>query len=133
MLSTLDQASTNNYINYFGKVENIENIVIKPVLFQKGKTKIALFGIGHMKDERLNLAFEEHKIKFKRPKQDADQWFNICVIHQNRYKGKFIGAPQRQSIQDNIIPDFVDLVLWGHEHECQQQVRVCEETGVSFL
>lgn len=68
MLSTLDQASTNNYINYFGKVENIENIVVKPVLFQKGNTKIALFGIGHMKDERLNLAFEEKKIKFKRPK-----------------------------------------------------------------
>ena len=80
-LSTLDLASTNSYINYFGKVTNIEKIEIKPVLFEKGKTKIAIFGIGHMRDERLNLAFEKKQIKFKRPAQDQDSWFNILVLH----------------------------------------------------
>jgi len=59
MLSTLDQASTNHYINYFAKVTNIEKIELTPILFEKGNTKIALYGIGHMRDERLNLAFEQ--------------------------------------------------------------------------
>ena len=58
MLSTLDQVCSNHYINYFGKVTNIEQIEVIPILFEKGTTKIAIFGIGHMRDERLNLAFE---------------------------------------------------------------------------
>ena len=72
LLSTLDQVSTNHYINYFGKVTNIEKIEVKPVLFEKGNTRVALYGIGHMRDERLNLAFEQKSIKFKRPSQDKD-------------------------------------------------------------
>ena len=67
MLSTLDMTNENHYINYFGKVTNIEQIEVKPLLFEKGSHKIALFGIGHMRDERLNLAFEQNAIKFKRP------------------------------------------------------------------
>ena len=46
-----------------------------------GKTKIALYGIGNMKDERLNIAFENKRIKFKRPLKDTDDWFNILVLH----------------------------------------------------
>jgi double-strand break repair protein MRE11 len=71
----------NNYVNYFGKVTNIEQIEVTPILFTKGTSKIALYGIGHMKDERLNLAFENKTIKFKRPIQDKDEWFNILVLH----------------------------------------------------
>ena len=133
MLSTLDQASTNHYVNYFGKVTNIEKIEVKPVLFEKGNTKVALYGIGHMRDERLNLALEEKRIKFQRPSQEKDAWFNILVIHQNKYKGLFLGAPKRQSLMDSQIPSFIDLVVWGHEHECITEVRQCEETGVYFL
>jgi double-strand break repair protein MRE11 len=57
----------NNYVNYFGKVTNVEKIEVSPVLFVKGNTRVALFGIGHMKDERLNIAFETKNIKFLRP------------------------------------------------------------------
>jgi double-strand break repair protein MRE11 len=52
-------------------VTNVEDIVVNPVLFTKGKTKLALYGIGHMKDERLNLAFEKGKIRFARPTDKA--------------------------------------------------------------
>jgi double-strand break repair protein MRE11 len=58
LFSSLDQVSANSYVNYFGKVKNIEEFTVKPVLFRKGGTKVALYGIGHMHDERLNLAFE---------------------------------------------------------------------------
>ena len=65
--SSLDQVCINHYVNYFGKIKNIEQIEITPILFTKGETKIALYGMGHIKDERLNLAFESKNIKFKRP------------------------------------------------------------------
>jgi double-strand break repair protein MRE11 len=68
-------------VNYFGKVNNIEDIEVKPILFTKGQTKIALYGIGNMKDERLNMAFENKKIKFLRPVNNTEDWFNILVLH----------------------------------------------------
>lgn len=40
--------------------------------------------------------------------------FNIFVIHQNRAKH---GATNY--LPEQFIDDFVDLVFWGHEHECK--------------
>jgi double-strand break repair protein MRE11 len=36
MLSSLDQLNVNSYVNHFGKVMDIENIQVSPVLFSKG-------------------------------------------------------------------------------------------------
>lgn len=116
-LSNIDLMSTNNYVNYFGKVTNIEDIEVVPILFRKGKTKIALYGIGNMKDERLNMAFENKRIKFKRPLKDKDDWFNILILHQNKYKGMHLGVSRRNSITEGMIPKFFHLVVWAHEHE----------------
>ena len=49
-LSAIDQLSVNNYLNYFGKIKSIEIIKVTPILFEKNGTKIALYGIGHIKD-----------------------------------------------------------------------------------
>lgn len=38
--------------------ENFEKISLSPVLIQKGCTKLALYGLGHIRDERLNRCFE---------------------------------------------------------------------------
>ena len=35
-LSNIDLMSSNNYVNYFGKVTNIEDIEVVPILFRKG-------------------------------------------------------------------------------------------------
>ena len=65
---------------------------MKPVLLVKGETKLALYGIGHIKDHRLNLAFENDMVTFDRPTDENGEvdnsWFNILVLHQNRFKGK---------------------------------------------
>ena len=117
----LDQVCTNKYVNYFGKVDNIEEVAVEPILFAKGATKIALYGIGHIKDLRLNLLFENNKITFNQPKlangQIDSNYFSILVLHQNRFKG-VSGWSTRDSITDEIIPSWFDLVVWGHEHEC---------------
>ena len=90
MLSCLDQLKVNSYINHFGKVINMEDIHVKPILFHKtGRdgqvVKIALYGIGHIKDERLNLAFDKGSIHFSQPlKEDRtvdNDYFSILVLH----------------------------------------------------
>lgn len=105
---------------------NIEKIVVHPILLAKGNTKIAIYGIGHMRDERLNHAFETNNIKFKRPKFEKENWFNILVVHQNKFKGMFLGVPKRQSLMESIFPSFMDLVIWGHEHESIPKAVRCE-------
>lgn len=45
-LAALDLLGINNLINYFGKVDRVEDIVIEPVLVDKGTTKVALYGLG---------------------------------------------------------------------------------------
>ena len=121
LTGALDQLDTNSYVNYFGKISNIEHAVIEPVLFGKGKTKIALYGLGYIKDNRLNLLFERNDIEFRRPMLENGEvdpdFYNILVLHQNRYKG-INGWSTRDSITDETIPDWFDLAVWGHEHEC---------------
>jgi len=44
-----------------------------------------------------------------------------------------VGASHRSSILDSRIPDWFNLAIWGHEHECIPRLVTCEETGVDFL
>ncbi|XP_065316935.1 double-strand break repair protein MRE11-like isoform X2 [Gordionus sp. m RMFG-2023] len=42
-----------------------------------------------------------------------DEYFNLFVLHQNRTKH----GPTNY-IPEHFLEDFLDLVIWGHEHEC---------------
>lgn len=104
-------------LNYFGRVDNVEKFDLFPILFSKNQTKISLYGIGSMKDERLYLALQNKRVNFHRP-NDYQNWFNILVVHQNRFKGHNVGKNRKNYLPENFIPNFFDLVIWGHEHEC---------------
>ena len=88
-------------INYFGRADDLEDIVIKPVLLKKGKTQIALYGLGNVRDERLNRAFQQKKVRFETPDR-VDEWFNIAIIHQNRHKGNRAGIPNKSCIHEQM-------------------------------
>lgn len=62
--------------------------------------------------------FASHKIKFEQMIQDAESpgWFNMFMVHQNR-EGR--GRGRKNSIAESSIPSFMDLVCFGHEHECR--------------
>ena len=66
-LSCLDLMHKANCLNYFGKHNDYENMVIKPIMFCKNDINIAIYGIGHIKDLRLHDQFERKKVKFERP------------------------------------------------------------------
>lgn len=112
-ISCMDLLSSMGLINYFGKQTNLQELKIAPILLQKGSNKIALYGLSHIRDERLERLFRDRKVRMYRPREDADQWFNIFVCHQNREK-----RPGTKHLSENVIPDYIKLTIWGHEHKC---------------
>lgn len=121
-LSAIDILSACNLVNYFGKMvlggSGVGQITLHPILMQKGATKVALYGFGNIRDERLNRMFQTpHAVRWIRPEiQDessASDWFNILVLHQNRVK-----TNPKNAINEHFLPRFLDFIIWGHEHEC---------------
>lgn len=56
-LTVLDVLHESGLLNLFGKFEEIDHFVVSPILLMKGKTKLALYGIGSQRDDRLCRAF----------------------------------------------------------------------------
>lgn len=112
-LCALDLLSASGLVNHFGHSHSVEKIEISPILMQKGSTKLALYGLGSIPDERLYRMFVNNQVTMLRPKEDQDEWFNLFTIHQNRSKH----GPTNY-IPEQFLDDFLDLVVWGHEHEC---------------
>ncbi|KAM4566635.1 double-strand break repair protein MRE11 isoform 1-T3 [Odontesthes bonariensis] len=112
-LCALDLLSASGLINHFGHSHSVERIEMSPILMQKGSTKLALYGLGSIPDERLYRMFVNNQVSMLRPKEDQDEWFNLFTIHQNRSKH----GPTNY-IPEQFLDDFLDLVVWGHEHEC---------------
>ncbi|KAK3513880.1 hypothetical protein QTP70_032870 [Hemibagrus guttatus] len=90
---------------------------------------------GSIPDERLYRMFVNNQVTMLRPREDESAWFNLFVIHQNRSKH---GATNY--IPEQFLDDFLDLVIWGHEHECkiapvrnEQQLFYITQPGSSVV
>lgn len=134
-LCALDVLSCAGFVNHFGRSMSVEKVDISPVLLQKGSTKLALYGLGSIPDERLYRMFVNKKVTMLRPKEDENSWFNLFVIHQNRSK-----HGSTNFIPEQFLDDFIDLVIWGHEHECkigptrnEQQLFYVSQPGSSVV
>lgn len=166
-LSALDLLSEANLITYFGKVNTSRKIEVAPILLEKGETKLALYGLGNVRDEVLYETWsKQKKVKWLCPaeepvsgsgedgdgeynedndknhsdddddaavdddddngeedrrlarrkrrfkKRDSAKWFNLFVLHQNRYT-----RGSSRGISDTLLPPWLDFVVWGHEHD----------------
>ncbi|KAL8705199.1 MAG: hypothetical protein Q9201_001655 [Fulgogasparrea decipioides] len=111
--AALDLLQVSGLVNYFGRTPESDNIQIKPVLLQKGNTKLALYGMSNVRDERLFRTFRDGKVKFFQPGTQKQDWFNLMTVHQNHHAYTETGY-----LPENFLPGFLDLVVWGHEHEC---------------
>jgi hypothetical protein len=60
------------------------------------------------------------------PDIPQDDWLNVFVLHQNRVQH---GPNAKNCLQERHLPDFLDLVVWGHEHECMPSLQVRELCG----
>lgn len=109
----LDLLQASGLVNYFGRTPEADRIQIKPVLLQKGQTKLALYGMSNVRDERLYRTFRDGHVKWFKPGVQKKDWFNIMAVHQNHH-----AHTDTSYLPENFLPDFLDLVVWGHEHEC---------------
>jgi double-strand break repair protein MRE11 len=113
-LCSLDLISSTGLINYFGKQSKVDDVQISPILLKKGNVKLALYGLGNIRDQSLYRAFTSDKVGFIRPvtQDGSKEWFNILVLHQNR-----VAHSVKNFIPENFLDSFLDFVIWGHEHE----------------
>ncbi|KAK1260415.1 Double-strand break repair protein MRE11 [Acorus gramineus] len=127
-LSAIDILSACNLVNYFGKMvlggSGVGQITVNPILIRKGTTSVALYGLGNIRDERLNRMFQWMRPETQESCQVSD-WFNILVLHQNRIK-----TNPKNAINEHFLPRFLDFVIWGHEHECLVDPQ--EVSGMGF-
>ncbi|KAG8934833.1 meiotic recombination [Tulasnella sp. 418] len=121
-LCALDLLSATGLVNYIGKVDLPSSneatqptggIQVKPVLLSKGNTRLAIYGVGNVKDQRMHYELRSNRVRMFMPR-DKDNWFNILMIHQNRVKH----GPQ-ESVPEGMFDDSINLVVWGHEHDCR--------------
>ncbi|CBI20379.3 hypothetical protein VitviT2T_029629 [Vitis vinifera] len=133
-LSAVDILSACNLVNYFGKMvlggSGVGQITLYPILIRKGSTLVALYGLGNIRDERLNRMFQTpHAVQWMQPEAQegcqVSDWFNILVLHQNRVK-----TNPKNAISEHFLPRFLDFIVWGHEHECLVDPQ--EVAGMGF-
>jgi double-strand break repair protein MRE11 len=122
-LAALDLLQVSGLLNYYGRTPESDNIQIKPVLLQKGRTKLALYGMSNVRDERLFRTFRDGKVKFFQPSVQKSDWFNLMSVHQNHH-----AHTETSYLPENFLPEFLDLVVWGHEHECLIDPKLNPET-----
>ena len=113
MVCSLDVLSSAGFVNYFGKNLDLSKVTVNPLLLRKGESYLAIYGLSHVKDRRLSRLFEQDQVTFYRAEEHLENWFNICVLHQNR-----ADRGHKNFIREEALPEFLDLVLWGHEHDC---------------
>ncbi|KAK7998639.1 meiotic recombination [Apiospora marii] len=125
---SLDLLQVSGLVNYFGRVPEVDNISVKPVLLQKGSTKLALYGLSNVRDERMYRTFRDHHVKWFRPNVQTSDWFNLLAVHQNHH-----AHTATSYLPENALPEWLDLVVWGHEHECLIDPTLNPETGFHVM
>ncbi|BGP25655.1 double-strand break repair protein MRE11 [Rhodotorula toruloides] len=134
-LCALDVLSASGLINYFGRMELPgqatddsealeDGLKVKPILLQKGNTKLALYGMGNIRDDRFVFELTNRRINLYRPSENPEDWFNIILVHQNR-----VAHGPNNSVPDEAFGEEAHLVVWGHEHDCISQARPVPVTG----
>ena len=126
--AALDLLQVSGLVNYYGRTPESDNIQVKPVLLQKGRTKLALYGMSNVRDERLYRTFRDGKVRFFQPGTQKDDWFNIMSVHQNHH-----AYTETSHLPENFLPGFMDLIIWGHEHECLIEPRTNPEMNFKVM
>lgn len=127
-LAALDVLHETGLVNYYGRIRDSATIDVRPVLLQKGQTKLALYGMSNVRDERLFHTFKEGNVTFHQPTQQRDDWFNLLSVHQNRH-----AYTATSYLEEDVLPESMDLVIWGHEHECLIEPQEAESIGFKII
>lgn len=114
-VSILKILSNLKLINYLGNfnITDGKDVAVEPVILKKGTTQLNLYGLSNIKEERLNTLIRNNKLIFLTNDEVTPQGLNVLLLHQNRSSNI-----NKNYLNENLLPDFLDLLIWGHEHEC---------------
>lgn len=124
LTSACELLSTVKYVNYFQKVLDPESVVLKPAVLHRGNIDVVIYGLGSMAEHKFLEALEKNDIRFERPQINPGcRQFNLLLLHQNRpvRSAQQLAVPHMLS---QICP-WMDLIVWGHEHECRIDIETC--------
>lgn len=134
LFAALDILNIANLVNYFGKQTDTKDIRVDPICLKKGSTKVALYGLGSMRDERLNRMWRDNQIHFSKPQHqgsdggggdddDANdehaKFFNIFALHQNRDYGR--GTKNAIKVRTSKITS----TLFSSYHPSSSSLQCC--------
>ena len=89
---------------------------VHPLLFDKGSINLALYGINHRDDKKVNTLLKGKKIQFVLPPTEKS-WFKMLVLYQVRgYDGT-----GNCGVDEASLPSWMDLVVWGGNKQCDFQ------------
>lgn len=109
--SVIDLLDSTGLVNYIGKRNHVEDVILKPIILEKGLTKIALYGLGAMHEERLHHLINADKFNYMMPDDDQNKYFKLLLVHQNR-----IPRPGTKHLDPQDLDELPNMVVWGHEH-----------------
>ncbi|KAL6928413.1 hypothetical protein ACO0SA_003153 [Hanseniaspora valbyensis] len=112
ILKILSNLKLINYLGNFNIVDN-EDVEVEPVILKKGTTQLNLYGLSNIKEERLNKLIRNNRLSFLTNDEVTPKGLNLLLLHQNRSSNI-----NKTFLNENLLPDFLDLLIWGHEHEC---------------
>lgn len=124
----LDILQVAGLVNYFGRVPEADNPQARPILLQKGQTKLALYGLSNVRDERMYRNFRDHRVKWYRPGVQTSDWFNMLAVHQNH-----TAHTPTSYLPEGMLPEWLNMVVWGHEHECLIDPQQNPQTGFHVM
>lgn len=127
LLLPLDVMAATGLVNYFGQIPQLDKITVTPLLFQKGGTKLALYGLNNVRDERLQRIMRNGDVTFQKP-QNLHDFFNLMCLHQNH-----VSHTMTSYVPEDFLPSFLNFVFWGHEHECIPYPQYNPSTGFDTL
>lgn len=127
LLSPLDVMAATGLVNYFGQIPAQDKLQVTPLVFQKGLTKLSLYGINNVRDERLQRIMRSGNVTFQKPANSSD-FFNLLCIHQNHHRHSMTSY-----VPEEFLPLFLNFVFWGHEHECIPFPQYNPTTGFDTL
>ena len=56
--------------------------------------------------------------------QEIPESFNMFVLHQNRSRHSNLTY-----VPDDQLPEFLNFIMWGHEHECRINPEYYDNPG----
>lgn len=61
----MDILGASGFINYFGKWADLNDVTIPPLVFNKGKTFVSVYGLSYMNDQRLSRLLRDDKVCYQ--------------------------------------------------------------------